>query len=415
MGVVVANDLDPTAAAAIRRNKAFGGPAVAAVTAHQADARVVMLTHEKLFDVVDCDPYGTPCTLLDSAVQAVAEGGLLAVTATDMAVLCGNASEVCWTKYGSYPVRIKACHELALRTLLASIQSAAVRYKRHIVPLLSVSIDFYVRVFVRVYTSASAAKESASKHSYYFHCTGCESRTLQPLGRIVEKGTSRRFQPGGGPVVGDTCEHCGGRHVMGGPIWSAPIHDAAAVRELRAMLLADRAAFPAHEKVHALLTTVEEELPDVVLYESMHGMASVLKCTPPPGALMRSALINAGYRVSSTHASPLGLKTDAPMRVVWDVLRCWIREHPVKAREEASPGSRILAQPPVLEANFARARGAFSKAQEEGLTRFPTNPEAHWGPKLRAGRMLPAEAPPAKKARKGDDGGDGGGGGGGAQ
>jgi tRNA (guanine26-N2/guanine27-N2)-dimethyltransferase len=145
VGVVVSNDLDPMAAAAIRRNKAFGGAAVAAVHAHQADARVVMLTHEKLFDVVDVDPYGTPCTLLDAAVQAVAEGGLLAVTATDMAVLCGNASEVCWTKYGSYPVKIKACHELALRTLLASIQAAAVRHKRHIVPMLSVSIDFYVR------------------------------------------------------------------------------------------------------------------------------------------------------------------------------------------------------------------------------------------------------------------------------
>ena len=145
VGVVVANDMDPVAAAAIRRNKAFGGDAVAAVVAHQADARLVMMTHEKLFDVVDLDPYGTPCTLLDSAVQAVAEGGLLCVTATDMAVLCGNASEVCWTKYGSYPVKIKACHELALRTLLASIQAAAVRHRRHIVPMLSVSIDFYVR------------------------------------------------------------------------------------------------------------------------------------------------------------------------------------------------------------------------------------------------------------------------------
>jgi tRNA (guanine26-N2/guanine27-N2)-dimethyltransferase len=145
VGVVVANDLDPMAAAAIRRNKAFGGEAVAAVHPHQADARVVMITHEKLFDVVDLDPYGTPCALLDAGVQAVAEGGLLCVTATDMAVLCGNASEVCWTKYGSYPVKIKACHELALRTLLASIQAAAVRHRRHIVPMLSVSIDFYVR------------------------------------------------------------------------------------------------------------------------------------------------------------------------------------------------------------------------------------------------------------------------------
>jgi tRNA (guanine26-N2/guanine27-N2)-dimethyltransferase len=46
------------------------------------------------YDAIDLDPYGTPAHFLDSALQAVAEGGLLAVTATDMAVLCGNSGEV---------------------------------------------------------------------------------------------------------------------------------------------------------------------------------------------------------------------------------------------------------------------------------------------------------------------------------
>ena len=259
-------------------------------------------------------------------------------------------------------------------------------------------------MFVRVYTSPSAAKESASKHAYIYQCVGCESRTLQPLGRIIVRpGGGKKYVPGGAPAVAATCAHCGGRHVMAGPIWSDPIHDMSAVRALRAMLAADSAAFPGFDKVHALLTTVEEELPDVPLYESMHGMASVLKCTPPPGALMRSALINAGYRVSATHACPIGLKTDAPMSVVWDILRCWVREHPVKARDEETPGKRILAQPPGVEANFARARGAFSKAQEERVTRFPANPEANWGPKQRAGRypVDGAEQPPAAKKQRG--------------
>jgi len=42
-------------------------------------------------------------------------------------------------------------------------------------------------VFVRLFTSASAAKASASKHAYVFQCVGCESMTLQPLGRIVQR------------------------------------------------------------------------------------------------------------------------------------------------------------------------------------------------------------------------------------
>ena len=50
------------------------------------------------------------------------------------AVLCGNNGEACWGKYGSYPLHRSYCHEMALRILLASIESHANRYKRHIVP-----------------------------------------------------------------------------------------------------------------------------------------------------------------------------------------------------------------------------------------------------------------------------------------
>ena len=43
-----------------------------------------MLQSPAAYDAVDLDPYGSPVQLLDSAVQAVSEGGLLMVTATDM-------------------------------------------------------------------------------------------------------------------------------------------------------------------------------------------------------------------------------------------------------------------------------------------------------------------------------------------
>ncbi len=77
---------------------------------------------------MDLDPYGTPSMLLDSAVQSVAEGGILMVTATDMAVLCGNNGETCWTKYGSYPIHRPYCHEMGLRILLGCIEQHASRW-----------------------------------------------------------------------------------------------------------------------------------------------------------------------------------------------------------------------------------------------------------------------------------------------
>lgn len=104
------------------------------------------------------------------------------VTCTDVAILCGNYSEVCHAKYGSISLKTKSCHEMvinltkfetnffllvmlkkfqALRIVLRSLESHANRYGRYIVPLLSLSIDFYVRLFVQVFTSPSKVKESA--------------------------------------------------------------------------------------------------------------------------------------------------------------------------------------------------------------------------------------------------------------
>ncbi|KAF5958487.1 hypothetical protein HYC85_005712 [Camellia sinensis] len=325
IGQVVAVDNDKASVEACRRNIKFNGSvACAKVESHLADARVYMLTHPKEFDVVDLDPYGSPSVFLDSTIQSVVDGGMLMCTATDMAVLCGGNGEVCYSKYGSYPLRGKYCHEMALRILLACIESHANRYKRYIVPVLSVQMDFYVRVFVR------------------------------SLGRTVSKNNSVRYLPGFGPVVSEECSDCGKKYNMGGPIWSAPIHDQ------------------------------EWELPDVPLFLSLHNLCATSKMHFSLG----SNIPICRYRISGTHVNPLGLKSDAPMDVIWDIMRCWVKNHPVKAQPPDQAGSVILAKQPVLQANFARAVASLSKAQAKKVARFLPNPERHWGPKLRAGRTI---------------------------
>eukprot|EP00217_Crustomastix_stigmatica_P004457 CAMPEP_0183806124 /NCGR_PEP_ID=MMETSP0803_2-20130417/38773_1 /TAXON_ID=195967 /ORGANISM="Crustomastix stigmata, Strain CCMP3273" /LENGTH=608 /DNA_ID=CAMNT_0026050885 /DNA_START=131 /DNA_END=1957 /DNA_ORIENTATION=- len=385
VGVVVANDMDEAAAESIRVNTAANGPvAQEMVIPHHADARVLMMTHEGLFDVVDLDPYGTPVQLLDSGVQAVADGGLMCITATDMAVLCGNNAEVCRSKYGAFPAKAKHCHEQALRILLGCIEAHANRHRRYIKPVLSVSVDFYIRVFVRVYTSPAEVKRSSLKSSYLYQCVGCDSYLFQPCGRETK---TNKVAPGYGPTASPTCSDCGWRYNMAGPMWTEPIHDSEWVTGVLESLRAEPERYPGYDKVHALMTTVSEELLDAPLYYSMHNLAHTLRCAAISLPLMWSALINAGYKVSGSHANPLALKTDAPNHVVWDILRCWVQEHPVNS-EKDSPGAVILAKEPELKASFARAKGAFSRAKTEGIPRFINNPEANWGPKARAGRPV---------------------------
>ena len=111
--------------------------------------RMLMYQHQRVserFDVIDLDPYGSPATFLDAAVQAVSEGGeagmalgweqglgcwrvltaqplsagLLCVTCTDMAVLAGNSGETCYSKYGAMALKSRACHEMVRGPLPAS-------------------------------------------------------------------------------------------------------------------------------------------------------------------------------------------------------------------------------------------------------------------------------------------------------
>ncbi len=58
-----------------------------------------------------------------------------------------------------------------------------------------------------------------------------------------------------------------------------------------------------------------------------------MRITPPKSDVFRSALVNAGYRVSGSHACPLAVKTDAPPHVVWDILRCWVKKNGEGAQE----------------------------------------------------------------------------------
>lgn len=58
----------------------------------------------------------------------------------------------------------------------------------------------------------------------------------------------------------------------------------------------------------------------------------------------RSAILNAGYRVSQAHASPHGFKTDAPSHVIWDIMRAWNKENPTKRTNTNSPAHAILSK-----------------------------------------------------------------------
>lgn len=387
---VVANDLSVDAAETIKKNVLFNGLTIEQVIPNQGDANLVMMTatsQGKQYDVVDLDPYGSAIPFLDCGVQATCDGGLLLVTCTDMAVLAGgNNAQKCFARYGAMPLKGKQCHEMAVRIVLQAIERSATKLGRYIEPLLSMSIDFYLRVAVRVRQSKQGANSSSLKQAMVFQCARCESFSFQSLGVAKSSEENGKFGPALGPPVDRVCVECGGLHKMGGPIWSDSMHDSSFVNEMLAKLEANKEKFATAVRLKGNLSVVANELP-VPLMIDMPGMCRLLKCTSPPAELVRSALINAGFSVSQTHVDQAGIKTNAPFSFVWDVLRSWLRDHPpLKPTVAGSIAEKLLAKECKTTIDFTKAQGSVTSSKATGVPKFLKNPPL-WGPGSRARPM----------------------------
>lgn len=400
---IIANDISERAVASIDKNVKANNVSDLVTPSH-SDATMVMYNNRKKedrFDVVDLDPYGSPTPFLDGAVQAVAEGGLLCVTCTDLAVLAGNSPETCYTKYGAISLKSKSCHEMALRIVLQCIEAHANRYGRYIVPLLSLSIDFYVRIFVRVYSSQKQCKKTTSKLGNVYQCTGCETINVQPLGVLIpgeDDSKNIKYKLPHGPPVSNRCTYCDHPFQIGGPFWVAPIHDKTFVEEILQNLeninnmtstdTSDK-KFGTFDRMFGMLTVVEEELDDSPFYYNQDRLCSMVKVGTGKMTNFRSALLNSGYQVSLSHASKMALKTNAPNDFIWGMMRAWEKLNPVKKDklDKCSIPYKILENekiPTYPNISFELHPDANPPSRLSRMKRFQMNPAPNWGPKMKA-------------------------------
>ncbi|KIO23382.1 hypothetical protein M407DRAFT_27161 [Tulasnella calospora MUT 4182] len=412
---VIANDLSPAATAAMRRNVELNGlgPSTATtsgpsqpgedlgkVRINEGDACDLMYSHrpERLrVDVVDLDPYGTAAPFIDAAVQSIKDDGLLCVTCTDMTVLAsGNYPEKCFSNYGGIPTKTEYCHESALRLVLHTLSTSAARYGRFITPLLSLSIDFYVRLFVKVRTAPIEVKKAMTKTAVYHVCQSCQAFTEEPLGRIVERTNGDKvnllYKTTPSAPSSDTCVECGGKLHVAGPMWSGPIHDPTFVKQVLEHVNENSSNYGTHARMKGMLTVASEEL-DTPFYFTPAKVASHFHCECPSLDDTASAILNGGYKISRSHACAGSLKSDAPQAFIHDLMRTWILDHPVRMDKIKDEASKTLLNKPIgTTADFTRHPGLEAISNKIKLVRYQVNPQPNWGPGAR---------PDSKKKNKG--------------
>ncbi len=123
------------------------------------------LLSERRFHSIDIDPFGSPVYFFDVAVRSVYNHGILACTATDTAALCGVYPQVCYRRYGAWPLHSVSMHEIGLRILLGCLCREAAKYDRGIEPVLSYTTDHYIRLYIQIINGKNAANKSMEQYA----------------------------------------------------------------------------------------------------------------------------------------------------------------------------------------------------------------------------------------------------------
>lgn len=247
-------------------------------------------------DVIDIDPFGSPSRFLDSAIRALKKKtGLICLTATDMSPLCGVAPKACLRKYGGRPLRTEYCHELAIRICLYTLLSIAAKYDLGIKPILSYSLDHYIRIYSQLDPGAMKADAALDQIGYIIHCLECNSRFSV---------TNLLF-------TSSKCQVCGSSRLdYAGPLWLGSLWDLHLIEKI--IIENDMRQLKSKKRIANLLQTILEEVNGPITYHNIHHLCKEHKISAIPMNIILQALQNKGYFASRTHFSRLSIRTDAP-------------------------------------------------------------------------------------------------------
>jgi tRNA (guanine26-N2/guanine27-N2)-dimethyltransferase len=293
---VIINDISSDAAKLADFNVKLNNLAERVFVANE-DANL-FLSHyaapRRRFDFVDIDPFGSPVLYLDSALRALRNNGLIALTATDMAPLCGVHPKACLRKYGGKPLRTEYCHELSARLLIGCLASLAARYDIGINPVFCYSAYNYVRSYSTVDCSAKQADKSLQNMGYILHCFSC---------------FHRENQTGIGSPVKRDCPECGSKLQIAGPLWLGPLWNRQFCISMKNE--AEGRNLRLEATILKLVSQVLAEIGAPMTYYVVDKICDKFNLPVPSLSQVMTELSKAGHQAVATHFNKKGIRTNA--------------------------------------------------------------------------------------------------------
>jgi tRNA (guanine26-N2/guanine27-N2)-dimethyltransferase len=247
------------------------------------------------FGIVDLDPFGTPAKHIDCVLRAVLDGGLVSITATDTAVLCGVYPEVCLRRYYGRPLNNSYGNETAIRLLLSLIALTASRLELSIRPVFVHATMHYMRVYASVSVSSSEANDVYNSIGYIMHCFQCGHRF-----KAEEYGNAK-------------CELCGSAMRTGGQLWTGPFHDREFVKKMLEQ--------GPDRQCKKVLDAAAEEASGIPYYFRADEISAKLRTNPHSVQKIVEKLQSAGFVASKAALNTGAFKTDARIDQILKVLK----------------------------------------------------------------------------------------------
>lgn len=287
---VILNDGNGSAVELIKKNIELNNLEERTVTSNE---NLNSLLTKTKFHFIDVDPFGSAISFIDNSVRAVQPGGLLAVTSTDTAPLCGTYPKTCMRRYNAFPLKNEFMHETGVRILMGAYARTAAKYDLALQPIILYYMDYYFRLFLEVVKGARTA-----------------DKMLENIGYIIyNKSTGERY-------ISENVK-AGKEEKSIGPLWIGPLNDKGFVKSLNLSQL--------HLKTKKQLMKVcqlwldESEMPP--WFYDINMIASKLKIQPKKVKDIKNRMEKSGFPVVQTHFSPQGFKTSAGISEIRDNLK----------------------------------------------------------------------------------------------
>jgi len=302
---VVINDISPEAAKLAKFN-VKNNKLAKQVDVFNEDANFFLSKYaapRKRFDYVDIDPFGSPAPYMDSAIRAIRDGGLLALTATDMAPLCGVHPRACVRKYGGKPLRTEYCHELALRLLIGCLAVTAAKHDVGIRVMFSYSAYNHVRTYALMSYGAKEADKNIRSIGYILHCFKC-------FHRETAKGMI--------PFLKKDCPECNSKLYAAGSLWLGEMWDERFCAKMQKE--AKDRKLRRGEEIHKMLSLVAKESQAPIAYYVVDKLCDKWGLPIPPMSRIIEELRKNSFQTVPTHFSSKALRTNASAGVMKEIV-----------------------------------------------------------------------------------------------